>query len=115
MPSYLEANHDVAVRFMRALFKAMDYAALEENYEQVSQWVADELKLNVEDVVPQARGDADWLTGQEVAAGVADGTVEGYYALQQEIMLSSGSITEEDVCAVSDYVDLELMTEAGSY
>lgn len=115
MPSYLEANRDVAVRFMRALFKAMDYAALEENYEEVAGWVADELKLNAEDVLPQARGDADWLTGQEVAAGVADGTVEGYYALQQEIMLSSGSITEEDVCPVSDYVDLELMTEAASY
>ena len=115
MPSYLEENHDVAVRFMRALFKAMDYAALEENYEEVAQWVADELKLNVEDVVPQARGDADWLTGQEVVSGVADGTVEGYYALQQEIMLSSGAIAEDEACPVSDYVDLDLMTEAGTY
>ena len=115
MPSYLEENHDVAVRFMRALFKAMDYAALEEHYEEVAQWVADELKLNVEDVVPQARGDADWLTGQEVVSGVADGTVEGYYALQQEIMLSSGAIAEDEACPVSDYVDLDLMTEAGTY
>ena len=115
MPSYLEANHDVAVRFMRALFKAMDYAALEENYEQVSQWVADELKLDVASVLPQARGDADWLTGQEVAASVADGTVEGYYALQQEMMLTAGSITEEDVCPVGDYVNFDLMTEAGTY
>ena len=29
MPEYLEAHHDVAVRFMRALLRAMDYAALE--------------------------------------------------------------------------------------
>lgn len=115
MPSYLEENHDVAVRFMRALFKAMDYAALEEHYEEVSQWVADELKLDVESVLPQARGDADWLTGQEVVSGVADGTVEGYYALQQEIMLSSGAIAEDEACPVSDYVDLDLMTEAGTY
>ena len=114
-PDYLAANHDVAVRFMRALFKAMDYAAQEEHYEEVAQWVADELKLNVEDVVPQARGDADWLTGQEVVSGVADGTVEGYYQLQQEMMVSSGAITAEEQCPVADYVDMELMTEAGNY
>ena len=115
MPEYLEANHDVAVRFMRALLKAMDYAALEENYEEVSGWVADFLALDVEDVLMQARGDADWLTGKEVLAGIEDGTVDGYYELQQEMMVNSGAITEEEKCPVSDYVNYDIITEAGNY
>ena len=115
MPEYLEENHDVAVRFMRALLKAMDYAALEENYEEVSGWVADFLALDVEDVLMQARGDADWLTGKEVLAGIEDGTVDGYYELQQEMMVTSGAITEEEKCPVSDYVNYDIITEAGNY
>ncbi len=114
-PAYLEANRDVAVRFMRAIFKAMDYAAQEEHYEEVSQWVADYLALDVNAVLPQARGDAEWLTGKDVVAGIADGSVEGYYQLQQEMMVNSGAITAEEQRPVSEYVDMELMTEAGSY
>ena len=100
---------------MRALFKAMDYAAQEEHYEEVAQWVADYLALDVNSVLPQARGDAEWLTGKDVVAGIADGTVEAYYQLQQEMMVNSGAITAEEQCPVADYVDMELMTEAGNY
>ena len=114
LPEYLETNRDVAVRFVRALFKAMDYGAQEENYSQIAQWVADELALDYDSVYSQ-RGDAQWLTGKEVVDGIADGTVEGYYQLQQEIMVASGAITAEEQCPVSDYVDMELMTEAGAY
>ena len=93
----------------------MDYAALEENYEEVAGWVADFLAVDAETVLQQARGDADWLTGKEVIAGIQDGTVEGYYELQQEMMVTAGTITEEEKCPVSDYVDLDLILEAGNY
>ena len=66
-------------------------------------------------MLPQARGDAEWLTGKDVVAGIADGSVEGYYQLQQEMMVNSGAITAEEQRPVSEYVDMELMTEAGSY
>ena len=112
-PKYLEENHDVAVRFVRALFKAMDYAA-DGNQEEVAQWCADQAKLDYDTMYNQ-RGDADWLTGKEVVDGVADGTVKGYYELQQKNLLDGGSITEEDVCPVEDYVAFDLMTEAGNY
>ena len=56
-----------------------------------------------------------WPTGKAVAEGIADGTVEGYYTLQQQNLLASEAITQDDVCPVSDYVDLALMTEAGNY
>ena len=112
-PKYLEENRDVAVRFVRALMKAMDYAA-DGNYEEVAQWCATQAALDYDTIYNQ-RGDADWLTGKEVVDGVADGTVKGYYELQQKNLLDGGSITEEDVCPVEDYVDFDLMTEAGNY
>ena len=114
-PSYLEENRDVAVRFMRAILRAMDYAALEENYEEVAGWVADFLSVDSATVLQQARGDADWLTGKEVVAGIEDGTVEGYYELQQEMMVNAGTITAEEECPVGDYVALDLILEAGEY
>lgn len=112
-PKYLEENRDVAVRFVRALMKAMDYAA-DGNYEEVAQWCATQAALDYDTMYNQ-RGDADWLTGKEVMEGVADGTVKGYYELQQKNLLDGGSITEDDVCPVEDYVDFDLMTEAGNY
>ena len=112
-PKYLEENRDVAVRFVRALMKAMDYAA-DGNYEEVAQWCATQAALDYDTMYNQ-RGDADWLTGKEVVEGVADGTVKGYYELQQKNLLDGGSITEDDVCPVEDYVDFDLMTEAGNY
>lgn len=112
-PKYLEENRDVAVRFVRALMKAMDYAA-DEHHDEVAQWCATKAALDYDTMYNQ-RGDADWLTGKEVVDGVADGTVKGYYELQQKNLLDGGSITEEDVCPVEDYVDFDLMTEAGNY
>ena len=112
-PKYLEENRDVTVRFVRALMKAMDYAA-DGNYEEVAQWCATQAALDYDTMYNQ-RGDADWLTGKEVVDGVADGTVKGYYELQQKNLLDGGSITEEDACPVEDYVASDLMTEAGNY
>ena len=112
-PKYLEENRDVTVRFVRALMKAMDYAA-DGNYEEVAQWCATQAALDYDTMYNQ-RGDADWLTGKEVVDGVADGTVKGYYELQQKNLLDGGSITEEDVCPVEDSVVFDLMTEPGTY
>lgn len=112
-PKYLEENRDVAVRFVRALMKAMDYAA-DEHHDEVAQWCATKAALDYDTMYNQ-RGDADWLTGKEVVDGVADGTVKGYYELQQKNLLDGGSITEGDVCPVENYVDFDVMTEAGNY
>ena len=68
-PKYLEENRDVTVRFVRALMKAMDYAA-DGNYEEVAQWCATQAALDYDTMYNQ-RGDADWLTGKEVVDGVA--------------------------------------------
>ena len=111
MPKFAEGNRDVLVRFTRALFKAMDYAAYE-HQEETAALVAKQVALD-EATVYEQRGDAQWLTGKEVAKGAADGTVEGYYELQKKAFIEAGAVEGDP--AVSDYVLLELMVEAGQY
>ena len=116
MPEYAEENRDVLVRFTRALFKAMDYAA-DEHQQETAELVATRTATDVDSAYNQ-RGDAEWLTGKEVAEGAADGTVEGYYELQKQNLIDAGSVTldeGEEAPAVSDYVMLDLMIEAGDY
>ena len=113
MPKYAEENRDVLVRFTRALFKAMDYAATE-HQEETAALVAAQVAQDQATVYEQ-RGDAEWLTGKAVAAGAADGTVEGYYELQKQTFVAAGAIEVDPVPAVADYVMLDLMIEAGQY
>ncbi len=109
-PKYAEENQDNILRFAKALYKAMDYAA-DDHYDEVAEYVADQTKTDYDSVYAQ-RGDADWLTGKEVAEGAKDGTVEGYYKTQQENLIAAGAVEKE--VPVADYVLLDLMAEAGN-
>lgn len=109
MPDRVESERDMFVRFVTALFKGMDYSA-DEHFDEVAEWVADLLAIDYESAYNQ-RGDAEWLSGKEVYDGIADGTVAGYYELQQELMISSGNLESE--VPVEDYVAFDIMTEAG--
>ncbi len=111
MPKYAEDNRDILVRFTRALFKGMDYAA-NEHYDEVSTWVSAQTATDYDSVFNQ-RGDAKWLTGKEVAAGAADGTVEGYYLLQRDTFVANGAVEKDPVPEVAEYVLLDVMVEAG--
>lgn len=107
-PKYAEANADKIARFTKALFQAMDYAA-DEHYDEVAKWVSTQTATDYDSVYAQ-RGDADWLTGKEVAEGAADGTVEQYYKTQQENMIATGAVEKE--VPVGDYVMLDNMKNA---
>lgn len=111
MPSYAEENKDILVRFTKALFKAMDYAA-DENYEEVAEYVAAQVAQDYDSVFAQ-RGDADWLTGKEVSEGAANGQVEAYYETQKQGFVAAGAVEADPVPAVADYVMLDVMVEAG--
>lgn len=111
MPKYAEEHRDVLVRFTRALFKGMDYAA-DGNYEEVSKWVADQTATDYDSVYNQ-RGDAEWLTGAEVAKFAEDGTAESYYLLQRDTFVANGAVEKDPVPEVPEYVMLDVMIEAG--
>ena len=108
LDKYASENAENILAFTKALYKAMDYAA-DGNYEEVAGYVANQTKTDKEGVFAQ-RGDADWLTGKEVAAGAADGTVEAYYLTQQNGFLAAGAVTE--AVPVANYVMLQNMIDA---
>ena len=108
-PKYAQENQDKILRFTKALYKAMDYAA-DDHYDEVAKYVSTQTATDYDSVYAQ-RGDADWLTGKEVAAGAADGTVEKYYKIQQDNFIKSGAVEKE--VPVSDDVMLDNMIEAG--
>ena len=112
LPSRVESEREMFVRFVTALFKGMDYAA-DEHYDEVAQWVADLLAADY-DVIYNQRGDAEWLSGKEVYEGVLDGTVSDYYQLQQDIMIvnaESSGVTEP--VPLENYISFDIMTEVG--
>lgn len=111
MPKFAEENRDVLVRFTRALFKAMDYAA-SEHQQETAELIAKRIAQDTATVYDQ-RGDAQWLTGKAVAAGAADGTVEDFYELQKKNFIDAGAVEVDP--PVSDYVMLDVMVEAGNY
>ena len=77
MPESLESEHDVLVRFVRALFRGMDYAA-DGNYEEVAGWVAAILATDPAETYKEYTS-GEWLTGEDVYNGIADGTVAYTY------------------------------------
>ena len=72
--------------------------------------VADETKTDVETAMGQTT-DGAWITSEELLKEVGDGTVAGYYEIQQKNFLDAGKIKEE--VPVEDYVLFDIMEEAG--
>ena len=104
---FANENHDVLVRFSRALLMAQDYRA--DNIEEVAKWVAKQCKAD-EQTMLDCVGEGNWLTGEFVAAGLEDGTVKSYYENQQKVFIDAGRITAE--VPVEDYVLFDVMEEA---
>ena len=112
LPGYAEENHDILVRFTRALFKGMDWGSQEANYDTVAQYCADRTKTSLESQQMQV-GDAHWFSIADLKAGLADGTVKGYYEGMQNDMVQGGNIEESDAKEdVGDFVDFSVMEDA---
>ena len=110
MPEYAEKNKDLLVRFTKALYKAMDFGANEENYEEVAGYVADETKTDVETAMGQTT-DGAWLTSEELLTELEEGKIAGYYEIQQKNFITAEKVKEE--VPVEDYVLFDIMEEAG--
>ena len=104
---FAEKNHDVLVRFTRALQKAMDYRA--ENIEEVAKWTAQACEAD-EETMLETTDTGNWITSDFVAKGLKDGTIRKYYENQQKVFLDSERLTEE--VSVDDYILFDIMQEA---
>lgn len=112
LPKYAEENHDLLVRFTRALFKGMDWGSQVDNYEAVAQYCADRTKTGLDANLLQV-GDAHWFNLADLKSGVADGTIKGYYEGMQNDMIKGENITAEDAKEdVGEFVLFDVMEEA---
>ena len=107
--AFAAENKDTLLQFTRAIYRGMDYRAMDENMRQVAGWVAT-ITGGSEDNLYAQRRDADWSTKGYVAIGVTDGTVEKLYQAQQKNFLKNGAISKE--VPVSQYVLLDVMSKA---
>ena len=107
--AYAKENKEVLLRFTRAVYRGMDYRAMDENVKQVASWVAEVTGDHVDALYAQRR-DADWSTKGYVAIGVTDGTVEKLYEAQQKNFLKNGAITH--AVPIKEYVLLDNMSKA---
>ena len=85
-PDWAAQNADVIVRFNRAMFKAMDFAAAATTDDAVAEEVAGYVSaitgLDVESTIAQ-RYDGSWLTSAQVLEMIDSGKLVDYYNAQQ--------------------------------
>lgn len=112
-PKYAEEHPDYLVRFTRALYKGMDFGSQEANMEEVAGYVADQCKTELE-VAYDQRGDGAWMTKADVVNGINDGTIIGYYTLQQKNFIDSDVVDGSTALPVEDFVLSDIMLEAAN-
>ena len=106
MPSYVEENRDVLVRFTRALYKGFDYRANHDNDDTVAGWVADQIKGDKDTQLEQVNV-ADWTTSDFINNDMD--TVKQYYQTQQDAIVAAG---DAEAAPLEDYILFDVMEEA---
>lgn len=106
MPEWAEENHDVLVRFARALYKGFDYRADDANAEEIAGWISEETKLDADSILEQ-RYVADWKTSEFIRDNMDE--VKGYYQTQQDTLVESGDC---EATPLEDYILFDVMEEA---
>lgn len=105
---YADENHDLLVRFSRALQKAADYRS--SNIEEVAGWVATQCEVDGE-TMKATVGEGNWgITSDFLTKGLEDGTIQKYYENQQQVFIDGGRLTEK--VDVNQYVLFDVMKEA---
>jgi NitT/TauT family transport system substrate-binding protein len=109
LPSYVEENKDIVVRFTRAILKAMEFSAQEENWEYAVGLYAVQTAKD-KDACFVETNDATWFSKEDIANGLADGTMQDYYTRQQAMFRENGDVESE--VPLENYVLFDIMNEA---
>ncbi len=105
---FADSNHDLLVRFSRALQKAADYR--NSNIEEVAGWVAKQCEVDA-DTMKATVGEGNWsITSDFLGKSLEDGTIKTYYENQQQVFIDGGRLTEK--VDVNNYVLFDVMKEA---
>ncbi len=105
---FADENHDLLVRFSRALQKAADYR--NSNIEEVAGWVAKQCEVDGS-TMKETIGEGNWgITSDFLSKSLEDGTIKKYYENQQQVFIDGGRLTEK--VDVDKYVLFDVMKEA---
>ena len=115
-PKWADENADVMVRFVRAMYKGMDYAAAATTDDaianEVAGYIAAVISSDAATVLGQ-RYDGSWMTSAQVKEMLASGEVVRIYADQQATMIAGGKVDAATALAPADFVLTSIMEEAG--
>ena len=114
-PKWADENEDVLVRFIRAMYKGMDYAAAATTddaiAEEVAGYVAAVISSDAETVIGQ-RYDGSWKTSAEIIEMLNSGEVVRIYGDQQATFIKNGAVDAATALAPADFVLTDLMLAA---
>lgn len=115
-PTWADKNEETIVKFLRAMYKGMDYAAAATTDDtvanEVAGYIATIIASDVETVIGQ-RYDGSWLTSAAMKEMLNNGSLVKVYADQRANFIAGGTITEEQaVCTAEQFILSDLMTQA---
>ena len=114
-PTWAETHTDEMTRFVRAMYKGMDYAAAATTDDAVAQevagYIAKVIASDAETVIGQ-RYDGSWMTSKQVQDVLASGELVQYYADQQATFIANGAVDAGTALAPADFVLTDIMTAA---
>ena len=116
-PKWADANADLMTRFVRAMYKGMDYAAAATTDDaianEVAGYIAAVIASDAETVIGQ-RYDGSWMTSAQVLEMLGNGEVVRVYGDQQATFIANGAVDPAGtVLNPADFVLTGIMTAAG--
>lgn len=114
-PKWADDNQDAMVRFVRAMYKAMDYAAAATTddaiAEEVAGYIAAVMSTDAETVIGE-RYTGTWMTSTEVIEMLGNGEVLRIYGDQQATFIANGTLEAEGNLTPEEFVLTDVMLEA---
>ena len=115
-PKWADEHEDLLVRFIRAMYKGMDYAAAATSDDaianEVAGYIAAVIASDADTVIGQ-RYDGSWKTSAEVLEMVESGEIVRIYADQQATFIENGAVDAATALAPEAFVLTDLMLAAG--
>lgn len=114
-PKWADENADVLVRFIRAMYKGMDYAAAATTDDAIAQevagYIAAVISSDAETVIGQ-RYDGSWKTSAEIVEMLNNGEVLRIYGDQQATFIQNEVVDAATALTPEQFVLTDLMLEA---
>lgn len=115
-PKWADENVDLMTRFVRAMYKGMDYAAAATTDDaiakEVAGYIAAVISSDAETVLGQ-RYDGSWMTSTQVLEMLGSGEVVRIYGDQQATFIANGAVDASTALAPADFVLTGIMEAAG--